>query len=50
MRKIKFYDIPVHEKTRENLKKYKKQKNLSSYDAVMENLLKNIGDFDLGGI
>jgi hypothetical protein len=50
MRKTKFYDIPVHEQTRENLKKYKKKKNLSSYDAVMENLLKNIGDFDLGGM
>ena len=54
-RKTKFFDIPVHENTREKLKKYKEtmKKNketrkIKSYDDVINNILKDIGDFDLG--
>jgi hypothetical protein len=49
MRKTKFYDIPVHEKTREKLRKAKKKKNLNSYDSLINNILKDVMDFDVGG-
>lgn len=50
VRKTEFFDIPVHEDTRKKLRDYKKKKNLKSYDATIENIMKNISDFDLGGM
>ena len=56
-RKTKFFDIPVHENTRNKLKQYKEKmkknketRKIRSYDDVINNILKDIGDFDLGGI
>jgi hypothetical protein len=56
-RKTKFFDIPVHESTRNKLKQYKEKmkknketRKIRSYDDVINNILKNIGDFDLGGM
>jgi len=48
MRKTKFYDIPVHENTREKLKKAKKNKKMKSYDSLINNILKDVMDFELG--
>ena len=50
MRKTEFFDIPVHENTRKKLKEYKKTKKCKSYDQVINNILKNIQDFDMGGM
>ena len=50
MRKTEFFDIPVHENTRKKLKEYKKTKKCKSYDQVINNILKDIQGFDLGGM
>ena len=50
MRKTEFFDIPVHENTRKKLKEYKNKKKYKSYDQVINNILKDIQGFDLGGM
>ena len=46
MRLTKFYDLPLYYDTREKLRRLKKKRKANSYDDLMKQLLKEIGELE----
>ncbi len=47
MRKTKFYDIPVHEDTRDLIRQAKKKRKAKSFDQLLKKTMTDILDQEL---